>query len=66
MRQAEESTTIVEFCRKAEISDATYYNRRKKHGGLMPSEMKCLKQLKEENQHLKKLMADLSPDKETL
>src|SRR5215471_5620178 len=51
---------------KAGISEATYYNWRKKYGGLMPSEMKRLKQLDEENRRLKKLVADLSLDKEML
>jgi putative transposase len=66
LRQAEEGTTVEEVCRKAGISEATYYNWRKKYGGLMPSEMKRLKQLEEENHRLKKLVADLSLDKEML
>src|SRR6185295_5167552 len=66
LRQAEEGTSVEEVCRKAGISEATYYNWRKKYGGLMPSEMKRLKQLDEENQRLKKLVADLSLDKEML
>jgi putative transposase len=66
LRQAEEGTTVEEVCRKAGISEATYYNWRKKYGGPMPSEMKRLKQLEEENQRLKKLVADLSLDKEML
>lgn len=66
LRQAEEGTPVAEVCRKAGISEATYYNWRKKYGGLMPSEMKRLKQLEEENQRLKKLVADLSLDKEML
>jgi putative transposase len=66
LRQAEEGTSVEEVCRKAGISEATYYNWRKKYGGLMPSEMKRLKQLEEENQRLKKLVADLSLDKEML
>jgi putative transposase len=66
LRQAEEGTRVEEVCRKAGISEATYYNWRKKYGGLMPSEMKRLKQFEEENQRLKKLVADLSLDKETL
>ena len=60
LRQAEEGTTVEEVCRKAGISEATYYNWRKKYGGLMPSEMKRLKQLEEENHRLKKIVADLS------
>ncbi len=66
LRQAEEGTAVEEVCRKAGISEATYYNWRKKYGGLMPSEMKRLKQLEEENRRLKKLVADLSLDKEML
>ena len=66
LRQAEEGTRVEEVCRKAGISEATYYNWRKKYGGLMPSEMKRLKQLDEENRRLKKLVADLSLDKEML
>ena len=66
LRQAEEGTSVEEVCRKAGISEATYYNWRKKYGGLMPSEMKRPKQLDEENQRLKRLVADLSLDKEML
>jgi putative transposase len=66
LQQAEEGTSVEEVCRKAGISEATYYNWRKKYGGLMPSEMKRLKQLDEENRRLKKLVADLSLDKEML
>jgi putative transposase len=66
LRQAEEGTPIGEVCRKAGIGEATFYNWRKKYGGLLPSEMKRLKQLEEENQRLKKLVADLSLDKEML
>jgi putative transposase len=66
LRQAEEGTTVEEVCRKAGISEATFYIWRKKYGGLMPSEMKRLRQLEEENQRLKKLVADLSLDKEML
>ena len=34
LRQAEEGTSVEEVCRKAGISEATYYNWRKKYGGL--------------------------------
>ena len=66
LRQAEEGTPIAEVCRKAGISDATFYNWRKKYAGLMPSEMKRLRQLEDENGKLKKLVADLSLDKAML
>ncbi len=66
LRQAEEGTKVEEVCRKAGISEATFYNWRKKYGGLMPSEMKRLRQLEEENARLKRIVADLSLDKEML
>ena len=66
LRQAEEGTSVSEVCRKAGIAEATFYNWRKKYGRLMPSEMKRLKQLDEENVKLKKLVADLSLDKAML
>ena len=64
--QAEEGTAVEEVCRKAGISTATFYTWKKKYGGLMPSEMKRLKQLEEENARLKRIVADLSLDKEML
>ena len=66
LRQAEKGTAITEVCRKAGISEATYYAWRKKFGGLMPSEMKRLKHLEEENGKLKRIVADLALDKEML
>ncbi len=66
LRQAEEGTSVEEVCRKAGVSIQTYYRWRKKYGGLMPSEMKRLKQLEEENGRLKRIVADLSLDKEML
>ena len=66
LRQAEEGTAVEEACRKAGISIRAYYRWRKKRGGLMPSEMRRLKRLEEENQRLRRLVADLSLEEETL
>ena len=66
LKQADDGTPVGEVCRKARISEATYYNWRKKYAGLMPSEMKRLRQLEEENAKLKRLVADLSLDKAML
>ena len=66
IRQGEEGTAVAEICRKAGISQATYFNWKKKYGGLMPSEMKRLRELEEENDRLKRIVADLSLDKEML
>ncbi len=65
-KQADDGTSVGEVCRKAGISEATYYNWRKKYAGLMPSEMKRLRQLEDENAKLKRLVADLSLDKAML
>ena len=66
LRQADEGTTIGEVCRKAGISEATFYVWRKKYAGLMPSEMKRLKQLEDENGRLKRIVADLTLVREML
>ena len=66
LQQAETGTPIGDVCRKAGIAEATFYNWRKKYAGLLPSEMKRLKQLEEENGKLKQLVADLSLDKAML
>lgn len=48
------------------ISEATFYNWKKKYGSLGVSELRRLKNLEEENSQLKKLVADLSLDKQIL
>jgi len=48
------------------VSQATFYRWKKVYGGLMPSEVRRLKQLEEENARLRRLVADLSLDKEML
>src|SRR3569832_1336972 len=63
LKQAELGTPVEEVCRKMGISDATYYNWKKKYGGLGPSEIRRLKQLELEITKLNKLVADLSLDK---
>ena len=66
LRQAETGTSVAEVCRKMGISEATFYNWKKKYGGLGVSELRRLKQLEEENRKLKQLVADLSLDKKML
>lgn len=63
LRQAESGTTVAEVCRKMGVSEATFYNWKKKYGGLGVSELRRLKQLEEENARLKRMVADLSLDK---
>jgi len=66
LRQPEEGVSVGKVCSKAGISDARFYNWRKKYAGLMPSKMRRLKQFEEENGNLKRLIADLSLDKAIL
>ena len=66
IRQGDDGTPVADICRKAGISQATYFNWKKKYAGMMPSEMKRLRELEEENARLKRIVADLSLDKEML
>jgi len=54
---------VSTVCRKAGVSDATYYNWRKKFGGMGRSQLSEMKSLEKENQRLKKIVADLELDK---
>ena len=66
IRQGETGTRVDEICRQMGISEATYYNWKKKYGGLGVAEVRRLKQLEEENRKLKQIVADLSLDKQML
>lgn len=58
LQQAESGTSVEEVCRKMGISQATFFRWKKVYGGPMPSEVRKLKMLKEENRRLRKLVAD--------
>lgn len=66
LKQAETGTPVKEVIRKMGISEQTFYRWKKKYNGMMPSDVRKLKQLEEENRQLKKLVADLSLDKQML
>jgi putative transposase len=66
IKQGEEGTPVAENCRKAGISQATYFNWTKKYAGLMPSEIRRLRELEDENSRLKRIVADLTLDREML
>ncbi len=66
LKQAETGTRVEQVCRKMGISEATFYNWKKKFGGMGVTELRRLLQLEEENHRLKRLVADLSLDKEML
>src|ERR671910_2243527 len=64
LQQAESGVTVAEVCRKLGISEATFYSWKKKYGGLDPAELRRLRQLEEENAQLKRIVADLTLDKQ--
>ena len=66
LKQAETGTSVAELVRKLGIAEATFYNWKKKYGGMTVTELRRLKQLEDENARLKKIVADLSLDKEML
>lgn len=66
IKQSESGVKVDEICRKMGISQATFFNWKKKYAGLGIAELKKTKQLEEENYLLKKLVADLSLDKQML
>jgi putative transposase len=66
LQQAEGGTPVAEVCRKMGIAEATFYRWKQLYGGLMPSELKKLRQLEEENGRLRRIVADLTLDKEML
>ena len=66
LRQGADGVPVADICRKAGISQATYFNWKKRYDGLLPTEVRRLKQLEDENGKLKKLVAELSLDREML
>ena len=63
LKQAESGVPIGDLCRQVGVSEQSFYRWRKVYGNLQPSEVRELKQLREENTKLKRLVADLSLDR---
>jgi putative transposase len=66
LRQAESGTAVADVCRQLGVSEATFYVWKKKYANLGTSEIRELRQLREENDRLKRLIADLTLDKHIL
>ena len=66
LRQVESGQKVKDVIREHGISEQTYYRWKSKYGGMSVSEAKRLKALETENKRLKKLVADLSLDKQML
>ena len=68
LRQAESGTTVIDICRKMGVTETTFYRwkKKKQYTGLDVSELRELKQLRDENRRLKQVVADLTLDKSIL
>jgi len=58
LKEADAGMQVADLCRKHRISDVTFYNWRSKFGGMDVSEARRLKSLEDENQKLKRLVAE--------
>ena len=66
LRKVEGGQKVKDVCREHGITETTYHRWKSKYGGLSVSDAQRLKQLDIENRRLKKLVADLSLDKQML
>mgnify|MGYP006273670035 FL=1 len=62
LKENEQGRKAEDICRELGIHKGTFYNWRKKYSGMDSSQLKELKELKEENRRLKQMYADLSLD----
>ena len=66
LRQAEGGTPVADVCRQMGVSEATFYVWKKRYGKFGLTEIRELRQLRDENTRLKRLVADLTLDKHIL
>lgn len=62
LKKQESGIPVKEICRALTVSDVTFYKLKSKYGGLVASDVRRLKDLEEENSHLKRMFAELSMD----
>lgn len=60
MQSVKAGRTVKDVCREAGISEASYYNRKAKYGGVEASDIKRMKDLEDENRRLKQMFTELS------
>ena len=64
--QTAQGKSLAFVCREAEISEQSYYRWRKEYGGLQIDQARRMKDLERENTRLRRLVADLSLEKQVL
>ena len=60
LKSVEAGRTVIDVCREADISKASYYNWKAKYSGIETADIKKINDLKDENRRLKQMFADLS------
>ncbi|KRP10218.1 MAG: transposase [Sphingobacteriales bacterium BACL12 MAG-120813-bin55] len=66
LKQHDQGLKVAEICRQNGVSSATFFNWKKKYGGMQASDVKRLRELEEENRKLKQMYADLALDNRIL
>lgn len=66
LRLADSGQPVVDVCRQLGVSEATFYTWKKKYADLGVSELRRLKQIEDENMRLRRIVADLTLDKQIL
>ena len=66
LQEQDSGLKVVDICRKHGISDATFFNWKKRYGGMTMSEIKRVKELEEENAQLKRMYPNLSLEDDAL
>lgn len=66
LKEADAGMPVKEICRKYGIADQTYYNWKKKYGGLEVSDVRRMRELESENAKLKRMYAELSLENDAL
>ena len=66
LKQYESGEKVADICRKLCVSQASFYTWKKQYAGMGVQELRELRQLRDENSRLKRLVADLSLDRQIL
>jgi putative transposase len=66
LKEAEAGVPVKDLCRRVGVSEATFYHWKAKYGGMEVNEAQRLRSLEDENSRLKRLVADLSLDREMI
>jgi putative transposase len=66
LKQYESGEKVADICRKLGVSQAAFYTWKKQYSGMGVQELRELRQLRDENIRLKRLVADLSLDRQIL